>query len=42
MIIEGDSLDTANIDSDLMVAVIESLALTENESRSENIRWGIK
>ena len=25
-----------------MVAVMESIAQAENESRSENIRWGIK
>ena len=42
MIFEGNSLDTANTSSDLMVAVIESIAQAENESRSENIKWGIK
>lgn len=42
VIFEGNSLDTANTSSDLMVAVIESIAQVENESRSENIRWGIK
>ncbi len=42
MIFEGNSLDTANTDSDLMVAVMESIAQAENESRSENIKWGIK
>lgn len=42
VIFEGNSLDTANTNSDLMVAVIESIAQAENESRSENIRWGIK
>lgn len=42
VIFEGNSLDTANTDSDLIVAVIESIAQAENESRSENIRWGIK
>lgn len=42
VIFEGNSLDTANTDSDLMVAVIESIAQAENESRSENIKWGIK
>lgn len=35
-------LDTANTDSDLMISIIKSLAQAENESRSENIRWGIK
>ena len=42
VIFEGNSLDTANTNSDLMVAVMESIAQAENESRSENIRWGIK
>ena len=42
VIFEGNSLDTANTSSDLMVSVIESIAQAENESRSENIRWGIK
>lgn len=42
MIFEGNSLDTANTNSDLMVAVMESIAQAENESRSENIRMGIK
>ena len=42
VIFEGNSLDTANTDSDLMVAVMESIAQAENESRSENIKWGIK
>lgn len=42
VIFEGNSLDTANTDSDLMVAVMESITQAENESRSENIKWGIK
>lgn len=42
VIFEGNSLDTANTSSDLMVAVMESIAQAENESRSENIKWGIK
>lgn len=42
VIFEENSLDTANIDSDLMVAVMESIAQAENESRSENIKMGIK
>lgn len=41
VIFEGNSLDTANTDSDLMVAVMESIAQAENESRSENIRMVI-
>lgn len=42
VIFEGNNLDTANTNCDLMVAVIESIAQAENESRSENIKWGIK
>ena len=42
MIFEQEELDTANTDSDLMISIIESLAQAENESRSDNIRWGIK
>lgn len=41
-IFEQEELDTANTDSDLMISVIEALAQAENESRSENIKWGIK
>jgi len=37
VIFEQESLDTANIDSDLMISIIESIAQAENESRSENI-----
>ncbi len=42
VIFEQESLDTANTDSDLMISIIESIAQAENESRSENIKWGIK
>lgn len=42
MIFEQEELDTANTDSDLMISIIESIAQAENESRSENIRLGIK
>ena len=42
VIFEQEELDTANTDSDLMISVIEALAQAENESRSENIRMGIK
>ncbi|WP_373844981.1 recombinase family protein [Clostridium sp.] len=42
VIFEQEDLDTANTDSDLMISIIESLAQAENESRSENIKWGIK
>lgn len=42
VISEQEELDTANTDSDLMILIIESLSQAENESRSENIKWGIK
>ena len=42
VIFEQEELDTANTDSDLMISIIESIAQVENESRSENIKWGIK
>lgn len=42
VIFEQEELDTANTNSDLMISIIESLAQAENESRSENIKWGIK
>ena len=42
VIFEQEELDTANTDSDLMITIIEALAQAENESRSENIKWGIK
>lgn len=42
VIFEQKELDTANTDSDLMISIIECLAQAENESRSENIKWGIK
>lgn len=42
VIFEQEELDTANTDSNLMISIIESLAQAENESRSGNIRWGIK
>ena len=42
VIFEQEELDTANTDSDLMISIIESFAQAEKESRSENIKWGIK
>ena len=30
-----------NTDVDLMISIIESIAQTENEERSDNIRWDI-
>lgn len=42
VIFEQESLDTADTDSTLMISIIESIAQAENESRSDNIKWGIK
>lgn len=42
VIFEQEELDTVKTDSDLMIATIESLAQAENESRSDNIKMGIK
>ncbi len=42
VIFEQEDLDTANTDSDLMISIIELFAQAENESRSDNIKWGIK
>ncbi|WP_253197485.1 recombinase family protein [Clostridium algidicarnis] len=42
VIFEQEDLDTANTESALMISIVEGIAQAENESRSENIRWGIK
>lgn len=42
VIFQQEELDTAEVESDLMISVIEALAQAENESRSQNIKWGIK
>lgn len=42
VIFELENLDTADTDGDLMISIIESIAQAENESRSDNIKWGIK
>lgn len=42
VIFEQENLDTADTDSGLMISIIESIAQAENESRSDNIKWGIK
>lgn len=41
MIFEQESLDTKDVESSLMISIIESLAQSENEARSDNIKWGI-
>ena len=42
VVFEQEDLDTANIDNSLMISIVESIAQAENESRSNNIKWGIK
>lgn len=41
MVFEQENLDTDDVESSLMISIIESLAQAENESRSDNIKWGI-
>ena len=42
VIFEQENLDSAETDNQLMISIVEALAQAENESRSENIKWGIK
>ena len=42
VIFEQEGLDISDTDSALMISIIESIAQSENESRSENIKWGYK
>ncbi|MEG2896569.1 MAG: recombinase family protein [Niameybacter sp.] len=42
IIFEQEGLDTDTVGDELMISVIEAIAQAENESRSQNIRWGIK
>lgn len=42
VIFEQEVLDTADTDNDLMISIIEAVAQAENESRSDNIKCGIK
>lgn len=41
VIFEQENLDTDDIDSEMMISIIESFAQAENESRSDNIRMGL-
>lgn len=41
VIFEEESIDTDDTDSNLLISVMESVAQSENESRSENIRMGL-
>ncbi len=42
VLFEQENLDSGEIDNEMMISIIESIAQAENESRSENIRWGIQ
>ena len=42
VIFEQESLDTKDVESSLMISIIESLAQAEIESRSDNIKWGMR
>ena len=39
---EQENLDSKEDDMDRILSVMESLAQSENEQRSENIKWGLK
>ncbi len=42
IIFDEEHVDTDELDSDLMISIIEAVAQAENESRSENIRIGLE
>ncbi|VDC43638.1 Transposon gamma-delta resolvase [Streptococcus canis] len=42
IIFERDKIDTETIGDELLISVIEACEQSENEWRSENIRWGLK
>lgn len=42
VLFEQENLDSGEIDNEMMISIIESIAQAENKSRSENIRWGIQ
>ena len=42
VIFETENINTSTTNSELMFSIIEAFAQAENESRSTNIRWGIK
>lgn len=42
VVFEAENIDTAETDSELMISLIEAFVQAENESRSANIRWGIR
>jgi site-specific DNA recombinase len=42
VIFDQEALNTADIDDELMISIIESITQAENKSRGDNIKWGIK
>lgn len=42
IIFKQEELDTLTVGSSLLIATIEACTQTENETRSDNIKWGIK
>lgn len=42
IIFEQENLDSQEDDTDMIIFIMESLAQSENEQRSENIKWGLK
>lgn len=42
VIFQQENLNTKDVESSLMISIIESLAQAENETRSDNIKWGIR
>lgn len=42
IIFEQENLDSQEDDTDMIISIMESLAQSENEQRSENIKWGLK
>ena len=41
VIFEQEMLSTADASGELMISAIEAMVQAENESRSQNVRWGI-
>ena len=42
VIFEQENLDTADTDNELIITIPKAVVQAENESRSANIRWGLK
>ena len=41
VVFNQEMLSTANDGGELMISIIKALSQAENESRSQNVRWGI-